>query len=71
MPLWLQKLSKQYNHLMQVKQDGPEFDDGIEHDYDWFSTVFRYDVMTTLQMLRNDGKYTDIILNDYSKYIKT
>lgn len=70
-PLWLQKLAKQYNHLMQVKQDGPEYDDGIEHDYDWFSTVFRYDVMATLQMLRNDGEYTDIILNDYSKYIKT
>lgn len=70
-PLWLQKLSKQYGHLMQVKQGGPESDGGIEHDYDWCSTVFRYDVMATLHQLRNGGEYTDIILNDYSKYVRT
>ena len=71
MPLWLQKLSKQYDHLIQAKQNGSEYDDGIEHDYDWFSTEFRYDVMATLQMLRKNGEYTEIILNDYSKYLRT
>lgn len=70
-PLWLQKLSKQYDHLIQIKKNGPEYDDGIEHDYDWFSTEFRYDVMVTLQMLRTNNEYTDIILNDYSKYLRT
>ncbi len=29
MPAWLQKLSEQYDHLMQIKQNGPEYDDGI------------------------------------------
>lgn len=68
MPVWLQKMSKQYDHLMQVKQNGPEYDDGIEFGYDWFSTEFRYEIMKTLHLLRTNNEYTDIIVNDYNKF---
>ena len=69
MPVWLQKLSKQYDHLMKVKLDGPEYDGGIEQGYDWLSTEFRYDIMKTLQALRDNGEYLHIIQSDYSKYL--
>ena len=53
---------------MQVKQNGPEYDDGIEFCYDWFSTEFRYEIMKTLHLLRTNNEYTDIIVNDYNKF---
>lgn len=70
MPAWLQKLSKQYDHLMQIKQNGPEYDDGIEYGYDSFSTEFRYDIMKTIHLLRTNREYADIIVNDYGKFVK-
>ena len=70
-PEWLRKLMSEY-------ADWPRDEDKARDLYDsedgstWFTSEaeFRYDIMKTLQTLRDNGEFTNIIQTDYSKYLR-
>lgn len=63
MPEWLNRLS--YYFSLTAFNDSTYFQD----EQMITVTDFRHEITTTLYRLRCDGKYRDIILKDYSKYV--
>ena len=70
-PEWLTKLMREY-------ADWPRNEDKAWEQYDsedgstWFTseTEFRFDIMKTLQTLRDKGEFTNIIQTDYSEFLR-